>query len=124
MFSTRILPSHEWPRLHRTPMGQALASLPAHTKLVVVEDADGVIVGTWAGMRFVHFEGVWIADAHQKRAAVAGRLLRGMNDVAREWGADVVLTGAETDDVRRLITKLGGQQLPGDHYALPVPRCR
>jgi len=122
--TARELPRADWHRLADTPIAAVCATLPADTRMIVVEDRDGVIVGTWAMIRYVHAEGVWIAPAHQKRGSVAGRLLRAMRDVAHSWGAPVVLTAAVDDEVRSLIAKLGGARLP-DTYVFPARRlCR
>ena len=95
---------------------------PAQTQMVVVE-ADGVIVGTWAVLRTVHVECVWIAEDYRGQFGVVKRLLIGMRAAARRWGARTVLTGAMTDQVRSLIASLGGSQLPGDHYVIPLERA-
>lgn len=126
MLQARELPRDEWPRLAALPIGAVTSLVPPDTRIVVVEDASGEIVATWAAIRYVHVEGIWVHPAHQKRGVVFGRLLQAMRGVARSWGATAVLTGALTDDVRRLIASLGGQPLPGDHFALPVeaPPCR
>jgi len=110
----------EWGRLAGTPLEAVLATLPADTRIVVVEDDAGAIVGQWACIRYVHVEGIWIAEAHRRTGSVQGRLLRAMRQVARSWGATVVLTGALDDDVRGYITRLGGARIPGDTFAFPV----
>lgn len=123
---TRQLPQAEWPRIAHTEIGPALEVLPPDdTRILVVEDA-GQILGTWALIRYVHVEGVWVHPDHRKRGRVAAHLLGGMREIAQAWGQSVVLTAAVTDDVRQLIAHLGGQQLPGDHYVLPIngARCR
>lgn len=121
--TTRLLPMDEWFRLADTELGPALHVLPDDTRIVVVEDPDGDIVGCWALIRYVHVEGVWIAPSHRKRGRVAASLLAGMQQAARDWDVQAVLTAALTDDVRQLIDHLGGQPLPGDHFVLPIGRA-
>jgi len=125
----RELPRSEWGRLVGTELEQLALQpelLPADTRIVVVEDAAGEIVGSWAGIRYVHFEGICIAPAHRRRGRVLAHLLAGMRDIAQSWGVGAVLTGADTQEVADLITGYGGQELPGRHFVLPVEgeRCR
>lgn len=117
--TSRELPRAEWNRLVETEIGPALSLLPSDTRMLVVEQ-DATILGAWAVIRYVHVEGVWIAPTHRKRGAVAACLLRAMKATAREMGARAVLTAALTDEVRALCTHLGGVQLPGDHFAIPI----
>lgn len=123
---TRQLPRDEWPRIAHTEIGPALAVLPPDdTRILIVEEANEVL-GSWALIRYLHVEGVWVHPDHRKRGRVAAHLLKGMTDLAHAWGQSVVLTAALTDDVRTLIAHLGGERLPGDHYAIPLngSRCR
>lgn len=113
--TTRILPVEEWSRVPDLPDGLD----PVETRVLVVEQ-DGAIVGSWAVFRVVHAECIWIAEAHRGRASVAGRLLSGMYRLASLWGARSVMTGAMTDEVASMILRLGGVQLPGRHFSLPV----
>jgi hypothetical protein len=118
----RELSRLEWPRLIGVgaEIAPALPYLPTDTRIVVVEDAHGEIIGSWAGIRYMHCEGLWTADAHRKRGAVAGHLIAGMRTVARTWGTDVALTAAVSDDVRQLIERFGGTPLPGEHFVIPI----
>lgn len=118
--TSRVLPVAEWGRLVGTELELALPYLPPDTQIVVIEDAV-TIVGCWAILRYVHVEGVWIHPDYRRQGAVARRLLSMMGWVARQaFGAQVVITGADTDDVAGLITRLGGHRLPGTHYVIPV----
>lgn len=118
--TSRILPVAEWARLKGTELEPALPFLPPDTQIIVIED-DETVVGCWAVVRYVHVEGIWIHPDHRRQGAVARRLLSMMGWVARQaFGAQVVITGADTDDVAGLITRLGGQRLPGTQYVIPV----
>lgn len=116
---TRVIPPSEWPRLAGTELEAVWPVLPPDARVLVIEDA-GVIVGCWAAFTKVHVEGVWIAPAHRGKASVARRLMAGMRRVVRAMGAESVATGATTDDVRNLLTRIGATQLPGDHYVLSL----
>lgn len=122
----RVLDQDDWHELVGTDLEPILATLPADTRIVVVSTDDGAIVGTWAVIRYVHVEGLWIAPEHRKRGRVGMLLLAGMRTLARAWGTKVVLTGALSEDVRDLIIHQGGQPLPGEHFVMPIvrPRCR
>jgi hypothetical protein len=116
----RILPVAEWARLKGTELEPALPFLAPDTQIIVIEDGE-TVVGCWAVVRYVHVEGIWIHPDYRRQGAVARRLLSMMGWVARQvFGAQVVITGADTDDVAGLITRLGGQRLPGMHYVIPV----
>ena len=116
----RILPPSEWSRLEGTELDLARPFLPTEDTQVLVVEQDGVIVGCWAVIRYVHVEGLWIHPDHRRRGRVLRWLLTGMQRVAGALGVKAVLTAAVTDEVRALILGAGGTQLPGDHYVLPI----
>jgi N-acetylglutamate synthase-like GNAT family acetyltransferase len=118
--TSRILPPEEWPRLAGTEAEALWPHLdPANAQVLVVEQ-DGEIVGTWTLLRIVHVECVWIREDCRGRFGVVKRLLSGMRAAARQWGARTVLTASLTDQVKSLITSLGGQPLPGEHFVIPL----
>lgn len=117
--TTSLLPRDQWSRLAGTELEQVWPLLPEDAHIIAVEH-EGQIIGCWALIRYVHVEGVWVHPDHRKRGSVARRLLGMMHRTARAMGATAVLTGAMSDEVRDLIAGLGGSQLPGDHYVLPI----
>lgn len=119
--TSRILPPDEWPKLAGTELEAVWPVLNADATVLVVED-EGRIVGCWAILTYVHVEGLWIAPAYRKQASVGRRLWFGMLAAVRRLGADRVITGAMTQDVRDLITSAGGALLPGDQYVLAIGR--
>lgn len=117
---TRILDPSEWHRLAGTEAEPLVPHLqPMETRVLVVEDGSE-IVGAWVLLRLVHAECVWIAPSHRGRGRVAAKLLSGMRSLARLWGSKAVLTASASPDVDALIGKLGGVEVPGRHFALPV----
>lgn len=115
----RVLPPHEWPRLAGTELEAVYPYLnPDHADVVVVED-EGRVVGCWAFVRVFHADGAWI-HPDQRGGMVAQYLLRGIAALARLHGSDRVVATAESDDVAHLLQRLGGEQLPGAHFVLPV----
>ena len=119
--TTRILPVDEWPKLAGTELERVWPVLsPDDARIVVVEDANGQIVGCWAAIRYVHAEGVWIHPTHRGKSSVARRLMRGLRAAASEFGATAVMTTACTADVADLVAHFRGAKLPGDHYAVSL----
>lgn len=117
---TRLLPQEEWHKLAGTEAEALWPHLPESAKVIVVE-RDGEIVGCWTLMPVWHAEAVWIAPAHQVKAAVARRLWTTMRSLAASLGARSVFTSALDDRIRHLLEAHGAKQLPGSHYIIPVP---
>lgn len=118
--TSRVLPAGEWSKLAHTDFPAMLPYVtPEDVQIVVVEDADR-IVGCWAVMRITHLEGLWIDPAYRGKASVGRRLLTETVRLARSWSARWVWTGAQTDDVRAMLAKVGGVRLPLDSYVVPL----
>lgn len=119
-YRTRILPAAEWAKLAGTEL-EPLAPLlrPEDTRIVVVEDGDQ-IVACWAVTRMVHLEGIWIAPTHRKRPGVGMRLLAMARAQVKAFGATFAYTGAQSEDVRAMLTKIGGQRIEADAYIVPI----
>jgi hypothetical protein len=115
--ATRILPREEYGRLEGTELADV--PVPDGASVVVVEDEDA-IVGCWMLVTVCHAEGVWIAPAYRRKGGVALRLLRGMRTLAKAHGASQVCTSSLDGSVTRLIERLHGQRLPGEHFLFPV----
>lgn len=119
MLRTRILDASEWARV---PV--ALETLLPHVapddaQVVVVEE-HGRIVASWAVLRVVHLEGLWIDPAYRGRVSVARRLYTATLEAARRWTSGWAMTGAASDDVRALLDHAGAQKLPMDTYVMPL----
>ena len=115
----RELPPQEWPRLSHTGLGPVLPVLdPRYTKVAVVEDEEGTIVGCWAALLLVHAEGLWVAEPYRGRTVVARRLWRAMRRVVGPWGAHRVVTGADTPTIAALLEGHGVALPP--QYVLPL----
>ncbi len=122
---TRILPPDEWTRLQGTEAEALVPHLdPSHAAVLVVESDDGAIVGCWVALQTLHAEAVWLSPELQNPAPVAKRLVDGMFDIARAGDMRAIYTSALTDDVRKLIEKLGGSALPGTAHVIPVPESK
>jgi hypothetical protein len=92
---------------------------------VVVENEDK-LVASMAILRVSHFEGAWIAPEWRGNAGVVRSLLRHAADIPRERGESFVFGGAASDQMRNILSRLGGSPMPLDFYALWVGRqeCR
>lgn len=118
--NTRLLPRDEWYRLANTELESMTPYLPPDADVLVVEGDTGDIVACWALYSQPHVEGVWVAPAHRGRGGAARCLLRGMRDLLHARGAKAAITGAVSDDVRRLLEGLGATRLPGELYVLSL----
>lgn len=117
--SVRPLPVEEWHRL-KGDLGQVKEQLPAGTTVIVVE-REGEIVGQWSGMVLTHYhvEGLEILVGDHK-TAIARNLLLGMLAHVRARGESAVLTGAQTEAVRTMLTSVGASKADFDMYAWPI----
>lgn len=102
----RLLPPEEWDRMRDdAQIGPVLEMLsPRTTMILVVEDTDGTILGSWTATRVLFAEGV-----HMRRSspAVARHLWLGMREVMRDESAACVLTSADRAEVSNLLTSHG-----------------
>ena len=119
---TRVLPRDEWHRLpSESDIPKALPYLRPEDVQVVVVERDGEIVATWAVLRVVQLEGVWIAPAYRKRASVARRLMRATLDLARTLTPYWAFTGSQSAEVSALLTQhLGATRLPMEPFVIPL----
>jgi hypothetical protein len=122
MLTTRILPPAEWSRLAETPIAASVWQRhdPASLQFVVVEDASGAIVATWATLICRHVEAFWVRPDHQRRGGALRRLFISMRALLTTLGATSVVTMAQDADVATLLIKAGATRLPGDTFLLPV----
>ena len=119
--TARILPSSEWHRLVGTELESIVGvMIPEQTTVIVVEDSNGMIVGTWALIRFLHAEGFWVHPDHRGHGGVLRRLIARTRLEAQHQGETVVWTGAITPEVEDMLVHVGAIPLPVSHYILPV----
>jgi hypothetical protein len=120
--TARVLRPEAWPRLAGTELAPIVPGLnPQQAYVVVVEDDTGAIVGCWALLYLLHAEGVWIAEPHRKRGAVARRLFQATMQLARAFGETAVTTGSVSPEVERLLVRrLQAVPWPGTQYSFPT----
>lgn len=116
----RILPRDEYGRLVGTYLEPLINYLPPDADVIVVEDADGVIVGCSSLFRRDHVEGTWIAEAHRNQPSVFWSLLQGIKATARRRGTERVLTASMDDRMTAFLTRMHAEPLPGTHYVWPL----
>ena len=122
LIKRRFLQPEEWERLIGTEAETVWPHLDSRTaQVLVVEDPDGRIIGTWTFIQMLHAECVWIAPDHRGNAGVVRQLLTGLRDTAKARNLQVVATSAVTDEVKALLEHLGATKLEGDHYVMRMP---
>lgn len=118
--TSRELPPGEWSKLNGTEAESIWPNFdPANTRVLVVEQ-DGEIIGTWTLLRVCHAECIWIHPDHRLKGGVGSRLLKGIRKLAKDWGARRIVTGSVTEQVTKLIAKVGGFPMPCPLFVLPV----
>lgn len=117
--NARILPREEWGRLERAPVMLFPYTQPENVAEVVVEDGDRVLA-CMSVLRATHFEGLWVDPSARRHPGVMRGLLRQATAIAQVRGERWVFGGAEHDQMRGFLGRLGGVQVPMDLYALPV----
>lgn len=126
--TSKVLPADQWGLLEGTELESLVPHLdPRTSKVIVVQDDDGTILGVWSGFTLYHAEGVWIAPGHRGKASVAKLLLSGMREIASAAGYRSIVTASLDPHIDHLLEKLGAQVVPGTHYVLPVselPRAK
>lgn len=121
LMQSRLLPREEWPRLVGTLLGETWPHLPPTARVVVVENAQGDIVGCSALFQEWHQEGTWVADAYRGSIAVGRHLLRGMREQMQDVGTGTVYMMATTPETSALCRKFGPSlRLDADHYVVRV----
>lgn len=122
--TSRILNPDEYLRLAGTPAEGAVTHFTPATRVVVVEDDDGKLLGCEVFQPILHGEFLWIHPQHRGKSSVARRLWKAMKDtVKREFSVEWFATGCDSDQVRELLCHVKAHKLP-DHYMVPVGEVR
>ena len=118
----RILPRDEYSRLVGTYLEPLIDALPDDAEVVIVEDADGQIVGCSSIFARGHVEGTWIAEGHRNAPGVFWSLLQGIKQTAKRRGTDRLVTGSVDDRMTEFLTKMHAIPLPGIQFVWPLKR--
>lgn len=116
----RELPSAEWHRLEGFGhFATCPLPNPAYATILVDEDEDGVICGSWFAHTVVFLEGLHIDPAHRNPGA-ARRLFHGMITLLRERGVKAAFTITIDEAVGVLADKAGFARVPGTLHLLTL----
>ncbi len=115
----RILTRDEYPRLVGTYLEPLIAVLPPDADVIVVEDAEGRIVGCSSIFARDHVECTWIAEDHRNTPDVFWSLLRGIKAQARQRGSLRVLTASMDERMTAFLHHVA-VPLPGEHFVWPL----
>lgn len=122
-YTVRVLDPEEWPA--KIAVGELnhypVLPDPQWSILVVVENAAGVIVGSWLAMNTVHLEGLFIDPSHRHSAGVAVKLFAGMVEALQRASQPQALTIAQDPVIARMAETAGFQPVGGTLYRLMVP---
>ena len=115
----RVLPSVEWAeKLVGTPLeGRALN--PAHTRVIVVEEA-GRVIGHCVVLTLVHAESFWQAEDRRHHAGVSRALLGQLVQVLVAEQVPEVLSQCESPEMAEMFARIGGSAIPGTCWVIPV----
>lgn len=118
-YQARILPPDEFHKLQGLPLYDTVAG--TGSLVIVVEDPEGTIVGTWAALWTLHLEGLYVRPESRHIAPVAIRLYDTMFQTLQQLDIQQVLTVTQDDIVGGMTEKIGGQKVAGDLWVIPVP---
>lgn len=107
--TARVLPKAEWSRLEGTQLETVVPILPDGATVMVVE-SDGAIVGCAALYPLWHVEGL------ELRVPTAARPLLELIR-AQTAALPAVVSWAQNPIVGEFLTRLGGEVMPGQHFA-------
>ena len=120
LFQRRILPREEYGRLVGTYLEPLIDAFPPDADVLVVEDADGRIVGCSSLFARDHVEGTWIAEAHRDQPGVFWQLFQGIKATARRRGSARLVTASDDDRMTEFLHKMHAEELPGVHFVWPM----
>ena len=117
--AARVLPPEEWAEKLAGTSLEGTPLRPQFTRILVVE-AAGRVVACVAAFTSVHVEGLWEAETHRGNPGVSRALLNAL--VAELVAGDVgeILSQTSNPEIADLFRSLGGQELPGDTFVIPV----
>lgn len=119
---SRILPVREWSKVTDP---ETVALLPAlfdhqeHVTILVVEDGEKV-VSSWVMIQVPQLEGIYVDPDYRGQSAVVFKMLALMKRTARAKGFLRVTTTSVNQEIGAMCKAIGGEQLPGSHWVLPV----
>ena len=117
--TARVLPPEEWTtQLLGTSLEGTLLN-PQFTRIIVVE-TDGHVVACVAAFTSVHVEGLWEDETHRGNPGVSRALLTALVAELQEGRVGEILSQTENPEIGDLFASLGGTELPGATWVIPV----
>lgn len=93
-------------------------ALPPHRVKTVVVEEDGRVIGTMSVLLVSYIESAWL-DRDHRNAGVVRAMVRKAWDLASDDGATWGFSAAADDGVAKVLTRLGGTELPARFFLMP-----
>lgn len=107
----RFLPPTEYSRLDAIPHWEFKPS-PDHSLILIAEDKDGNIIGTWGAIEHITMEGLWV-DAKYRGSPLPVRMVETMTRELQSRGVPGVSAIISNPDVLDQAHRLGFVDSPG-----------
>jgi hypothetical protein len=114
----RVLPPEEWDKIRHIPPYDRGVPTPEHWQPLVVEDADGAILGCCSIFDAVHWDCWWVDPTHPAKAGVFWSLISaGLQDL-RDLGIGIahVVIPEDRPDLAALVERFGFEKAKGALY--------
>jgi hypothetical protein len=116
----RILSTEEWPKVEHLDMPPIIPFVsPENIAIVAVEDDAGKVIACMSVLQVTHFEGAWV-DPEHRNAGVVRALLRLASALPLARGESWVFGGSDSEQMRDVLQRLGGVEVPMSTFILPV----
>jgi ribosomal protein S18 acetylase RimI-like enzyme len=116
----RILSTEEWQKVEHLDMPPIIPFVsPENIAIVAVEDDAGKVIACMSVLQVTHFEGAWV-DPEHRNAGVVRSLLRLASALPIARGESWVFGGSDSEQMRDVLQRLGGVEVPMSTFILPV----
>lgn len=110
--TARVLDYTEWDRLPGY-MDEVLVHLrPGTSRICVVENEQGEIVGRWALYPVLFAEDLWIHPDHRQKVSVGRQLWRLVHRCAAELGFTRMVSTITDGELAGLVARAGAETMP------------
>ena len=116
----RILPRDEWDKIDGMPISELLEFCrPEDVRIVVIETDSGEIAATTTMLRMTHMEGTWVSARHRNAGTVRA-LLRGAAHASKDWSPHWLVTGADSEQMREILSRMDAIKVPLEPYVIQL----
>ncbi len=119
--TTRRLPLEEWHKLDGLPLTTMGRPDPDRCIVIVAENEDERIVGTWVLVFAPFLEGLWVDPNYRNTSFTAWRLVQAMKDFLYSWKIPHTYTVVQSDYVKDLAERVGFEALDAQLLRLTLP---